>query len=233
MGISVIIPTILSCQNILKKSLSILEHCNFVDEIILINNSTKNINWKISKLHIIHQKKNLYVNPSWNLGITLIKNDYFMLLNDDILLNETFLKQLEQLLSTGYKGLMGLDKNSIIDNPKFATNLPLSLSELHGKRDFIYWGSCIIGRKEDYYKIPNDLKIFYGDDYLIEENQKYKKQVFKIENANLLHMHSSTSGLKKFKKTKNKDNFIFDLKYSKKNFIEKIFRKISIIFKII
>ena len=78
-SLSVIIPTVQVKPKILNKLLAVLDKDDVVDEILLINNAQKEfipiIN--IKKLKIYNQDKNLYVNPSWNYGIKLIKNDYF------------------------------------------------------------------------------------------------------------------------------------------------------------
>ena len=48
--------------------------------------------------------------------------------------------------------------------------------------------------KSSYYEIPNELKIMFGDDWLLQQNKKRKKQNFIISGQNINHLGSiSTS----------------------------------------
>ena len=70
---SVIIPTMWKCDLIFKL-LPILEASDFVGEILLIDNDKSNRPPQITnttKLRIIEQEQNIYVNPAWNLGVEL------------------------------------------------------------------------------------------------------------------------------------------------------------------
>ena len=53
-------------------------------EIILIDNSLQGFEYNSDKLRIIIPNENLFVNPSWNLGVEKAKFDYVGILNDDI-----------------------------------------------------------------------------------------------------------------------------------------------------
>jgi GT2 family glycosyltransferase len=84
--ISVIIPTILKNPKVLLKLINLLSDDVAVDEILIIENSGKGLYFPPNdKIKIYNSKENLYVNASWNLGISMIKNERFLIINDDIL----------------------------------------------------------------------------------------------------------------------------------------------------
>jgi len=81
---TVVIPTLWKSDRT-KKLLSDLNECEYVDEIIVINNQlTDVLDAKVEKVRHISFGKNIYVNPAWNKGIELAKNECIALCNDDI-----------------------------------------------------------------------------------------------------------------------------------------------------
>ena len=73
---SVIIPTIWKGET-LNDLLINLYNCELIGEVILINNDNKNS--KPIPLHdkliYVEPQKNLFVNPSWNLGVRMSKSN--------------------------------------------------------------------------------------------------------------------------------------------------------------
>ena len=115
--ISVIIPTIQKNINVLASLLKTLTEDRIVDEVLVINNSEKRLIIPLEKVCVLNQRKNLFVNASWNLGIELIKNNVFLIINDDILPCVNFCSKIYDsgLLEAESTGLVGLD-NSFIRN---------------------------------------------------------------------------------------------------------------------
>ena len=68
-------------------------------------------------------------------------------------------------------------------------------------------------RKDNYYKIPEELKVFCGDDFLFYKALDNGYENIKINNCGVLHLHALTSSLKKFDKIKYNDQ----VHYSKIN----------------
>ena len=72
---SIIIPTLWK-SNRTDKLLKDLEECEYVDEIIVIDNSSiYETDRTIGKIRMISKGENIYVNPAWNLGIKIAKNE--------------------------------------------------------------------------------------------------------------------------------------------------------------
>ena len=83
--VSAIIPTVQKNLSVLLLLVSSLCEDSVVDEILIINNINRPLESHNSKLKILQQEKNLYVNASWNLGVESARNDIFLIINDDIL----------------------------------------------------------------------------------------------------------------------------------------------------
>mgnify|MGYP004499304491 FL=1 len=202
--ISVIIPTVQKKLKILKNLLEILTKDSCVDEILVINNKPDvELNYYyIPKVKICTPERNLYVNASWNLGISLIKNDNFVLMNDDMLVCDDYCKKVvsSEIFNDSNTGLIGCSnlfiKNvgdvEILEQPVEDSNNPMYFERLD---KYLYtgdWGISIFGKKENYYTIPNDIKIIYGDNYLLYSNIKNQKYNYKICNLPVNHVHSAS-----------------------------------------
>ena len=110
--LTIIIPTLQKNTNALNNLLSTLDSDNKVGEIIVIDNSLKGIVFKSEKIKIITPKENLYVNPSWNLGVKNAKYNKIGLLNDDIAIPVNFCTQISNLIENKM-GLIGMDEKNI------------------------------------------------------------------------------------------------------------------------
>jgi hypothetical protein len=157
---SIIIPTLWRCDRIFEL-LDELEKCNAVDEIILIDNNysySKNVNKQYTKIKLISNKENMYVNPSWNLGVKESKNTNIAILNDDLNFNSDVFDYIKNHID---KGLIGLCCSAYdpIDR-----NEPYEIFETEHRT--WGWGCMIFLKKENYIEIPSALKIACGDDYL-------------------------------------------------------------------
>lgn len=74
------------------------------------------------------------------------------------------------------------------------------------------WGSAFFCKKENWYDIPDDLKIFCGDNYLMFKNILNHKNNYSINNILIQHILSSTSSSEEFRAIRQSD-FINSKKY--------------------
>jgi len=201
---SVVIPTMWKSNKIFSM-LSIYEKSQYVEEIIIINNNyqktPKNLK-KYSKLKLYTKYKNLYVNSSWNWG-NKIANYNLILANDDLII-----RRLDELIfktsQTNYD-IIGLDADGIKRN----SNIKIKEVKKFPRRSY----GCFMLLKK-YYNIPEDLKIFFGDNILFQ-----KSKLRGIFSGLKVDMDiSKTIGINKsfFKKIINNDKKIYKRKY--KNF---------------
>jgi len=187
MKYSVIIPTMWRSERTLPM-LRELDGCEFVKEIVIIDNEVSSCPdlSGISKLVYLPQKKNIYVNPAWNLGVETSTSEYFCILNDDISFDVSLaFKRASRCFNVGYT-LIGLDQLSYdyIDERKVA-------SEYYG------FGCCIFAAKKEWKPIPDNFLIYFGDTWMVSTYSAVYKIVIDVETE-----MSTTSSSEEFSKMK-------------------------------
>lgn len=206
--LSVIIPTLQKRPEFLHQLTETLVKDCSVGEVIIIDNSTKGLNFNDEKVRIIIPEENLFVNKSWNLGVREAKYDYIGILNDDICIPENFCSKIIEEISEDI-GVIGTDGYSMINKsyePETITENSFTLEEV----DYVTYnyGVMLFMHKNNYYPIPEVLKIFYGDDYLLVMNKKHKKKNYVIENLKMYHYGSLSS--KAFSDLIKQENSLFN-----------------------
>jgi hypothetical protein len=182
---TVIIPTLWK-SNRTEQLIRDLNECEFVDEIIIIDN-TNTDEWDRTyrKIRTVSKGENIYVNPAWNWGIELAKNECIALCNDDINFDPNIFGVITKdiLLEFGIIGQSEFNykgKNS--DEP--------ILEKWNGKVRDWGWGCLIMFDKKNWIEIPDDIKIWYGDDYIFKCNLAQKST---LKNFNIETEMSTTS----------------------------------------
>ena len=210
--ISVLIPTVQKNVKVMYKLLEVLKSDKSVDEILIINNALKDFPDFVEdkKLKIYTPSENLYVNQAWNLGVMLLENNKFLIINDDILCCENFCTKILEgkILDQESTGLVGIDPAYIHQNsretvsdisvPKEKDCGALNFIEMPNHMNTGDWGSAFFGKKENYYEIPYDLKIIYGDNYLLLKNLQNGKVNYKMSGLRFNHIHSLSSAAPEF-----------------------------------
>lgn len=208
-----------SCPQITNKLINNLLSDISVGEIILINNAKRDIKVQNNIVRVITPDTNLYVNPSWNLGIKESKYEYFALLNDDLLLCNNFFSKLLFHINDS-TGIIGADVKHIHTSYK-----PQDYEELPEEHNIILkavnertyaFGILMAGKKSSYYPIPDQLKVWCGDDYLVKANIDAGKQNYVIQGPIIKHIESLTSNNPIFEAIKQNDLNIY--KTMDKNF---------------
>lgn len=172
------------CEEFLNFISTILQS-DFVEEFILINNDVQNTpelpNNK--KLVVLNFEENIGVNKAWNIGVLRSKSDLLAIINDDVQFNTKILDILSEIITDQF-GMIG-------------TNL------YSGKGDvFIrptesrYFGyACVFFiHKNSYHMIPNELKIYFGDDWLFNINKFKGKSNMLIDGLDCKHSLDSVGG---------------------------------------
>lgn len=135
-----------------------LDASDYIEEIIIVDNDTSKCPGlsDISKLIYLPQKENIYVNPAWNLGVETSSCDYVCILNDDISFDvDNAFKAAIRNFKTGHT-LVGLHQ--------FSYDY-LDVSEMASP--FYGFGCCMFLDKSDWTPIPDQLKIWYGDTWMV------------------------------------------------------------------
>lgn len=160
---SVIIPTMWAADTFLELLIR-LNNCSLIDEIILIDNlPSKKPEFNLDKVKLVSKGENIYVNPAWNWGVELAKNNLISICNDDILFNVDEVFQF--VLDNHQKlGCFGVHKDSYSGD-----DLDLLTENLYIPGSG--WGCLMFCKKENWIDIPNSLKIGYGDDWILKTNK--------------------------------------------------------------
>jgi len=163
---SVIIPT-MWCSDLIFKLLDMLNDNDMVGEIILIDNDSSKKPKQItstSKLRIIEQEQNIYVNPSWNLGVELANYPNICISNDDLVWNVQILPIIFENI---HLGIIGQATSNYFEGD---TEIKI---EAITERNW-GWGCCFFLHKDNWIPIPSELKVAYGDDWLISKIKPYQ-----------------------------------------------------------
>lgn len=151
-----------------------------VDDIILINNNrneTPHDNLRLTdKVRIVDTGDNLFVNPSWNLGVQMAKNDNVCIINDDVMVDFKLFILMDEFMTHNKEsfGLAGIHPG----DHNFG-QIPFT----DGSIDIIAWqedmtsssagmrfglGTLFFVSKDKWVPIPDGLNFYYGDDWVFE-----------------------------------------------------------------
>ena len=165
---SVVVPTMWRVADQFLGFLQTLCDCPSVGEIIIINNdethTPESAVLSNSKIKVLNYGKNIYVNPAWNIGVNLSKNDRLCIVNDDVVFDTLIFTRLQYLLS-GDVGVFGLcpgvsDFDQVPVTDKSIDIIPWTGQHTYG------FGSLMFLHKDAWTDIPEGLEIYFGDDFI-------------------------------------------------------------------
>ena len=211
--VSAIIPTLWRAKEFTDHLVNVLVEDKSVGEIIIIDNAPADFFYDNEKVVMLRQEENIYVNPSWNLGVEESDYDKFIILNDDIIIPYNFVSQLEKWL-TEDRGIIGIDKPSVIKVADCSNENITFLDREIALKSIVMrdWGFGIVmaGHKKSYHKIPENIRIWYGDDYLVQMNNEQGKVNYVIDDVPIFTRMSTTSDAEEFNEIKNVDTLMYD-----------------------
>lgn len=166
--ISVVVPTMWRVPSVLDELMKLSAH-DLVGEIILIDNTETGISFDVPVNKLVHVKefRNTYVNPAWNKGVTLSRYDKLLIMNDDITTNYHIIDLLYHMVNENY-GMIGAGKSCWA--PHWKADVPLSLAAIP-RRTHSY-ASFFFVHKKSYKMIPEEMKIWCGDEWLFRTTEK-------------------------------------------------------------
>ena len=177
---TIVIPTLFK-SNRTEKLLTDLIECEYVDEIIIIDNRLPlSVDETNDKVRIVSKGENIYVNPAWNWGIELAKNNHIALLNDDINFDPNIFGLINAEVFSEF-GIIGMGEGNY-KNPIDEQRGPYIDKWQPGINDW-GWGCMIMFHKSDWMNIPENIKIWYGDNFIKDVNRAPKGILrnFKVE----------------------------------------------------
>ena len=141
-----------------------------ITKIIVIDNDFKRrpnseiLNSK--KIKILNYGRNIYVNEAWNRGMENASDDLVCICNDDIRVDKLAISLVLEFESLNSCDLIGVNndvKATCFGICRFKVDLKKNLGLQAGG----VFGLAMFIRKNNYKKIPQDLKVWFGDDYLV------------------------------------------------------------------
>ena len=195
-----VIPTMLKSPR-LKKLAEDLQNSEYVSEVIIIDNSG-NLEPSLEphpKQKYICEGRNTGCNPAWNKGVRLSSNELIVICNDDINFDPIILGALtdEVVESAGVIGMGAGNYNENFDN----SQNPYLEEWFPGVNDH-GWGSLMMLKKSMWVDIPENIIVWYGDNFIKEINSVKKSILrgFKVETE-----MSTTTDLPELDEIKNQD----------------------------
>jgi GT2 family glycosyltransferase len=170
-------------------------------------------------IEYVRKPENVYVNPAWNEIFDLCSTKYVTLLNNDCLpLRESYFDYVIQDMEDNGLSMSScktIDIKALTKTRIFVYGLwDKLLSKFHmnpvekSKRQGWLMTLNLENYKQCDYKIPNELKVWYGDDWIADQLFKngFKRVVYK--NALAIHVQSTSSGSDHIKAVIKKDSDI-------------------------
>lgn len=190
MKFSVIMPTMWRSHRTVSliDDLCLSDH---VDELIIIDNDPS-VRPKFdidSKVCLHEQKENIYVNPAWNLGVKKANNLLLCIINDDLNIDFDYGICLVEEFLNDRGNVIGLHPGSYKMDPKDTT-----IGVMPGHYIGAGWGCCIFMRKDDWVPVPEEYKVWYGDNWIVN-NSKNAFSLLKAVQGELQTTSSSSEFL--------------------------------------
>ena len=198
---SVIIPTMWKYTPFLQ-FLEDLNRFELIDEILVFDNdpdhkpNTHSLN--DSKVSFTRDSchLNIGVNPAWNWGVAKARNEKIAILNDDFIFDLRVFLKADKLLNAPTTGVIGMapgDHPTITHQPALTTG---TIDIIPQTPDIHRWGFgyAMFMNKRHWDNIPEDMKIFCGDDWIFDGCKMKKLTNYIITNFLWRTPGSVTSG---------------------------------------
>jgi glycosyltransferase involved in cell wall biosynthesis len=201
------------CPDITNLLLASLQRDAAVKEIIVIDNTQDGtqVFSDSHKVRYIRQLKNIYVNPAWNVGVFLAREDYIAILNDDITVPEQVFSAIANIPFEN-SGIIGTS-HPHIDQVETPSRFRIENFDIAATPIRTWgWGIFMVMAKKHYIEIPDDMKIWCGDDYLFHQNRAAGRTngLFRFPIQTKM---STTSDDPIFEELKNNDIKVYESKY--------------------
>ena len=162
---------------------------NYVGEIIIIDNDRENRpdleTLKDQKISVLEQTENIYVNPAWNLGVKHAKFDNICLYGDDLVFDLRVFKKMLPHISP-LRGVYGICPGNVELGQKPMENGNIDIEyagePYHYKSHFGY-GMLMFLHKSNWIEIPQELKLYWGDNFIFDTQYCMMRQNYFITNT--------------------------------------------------
>jgi len=191
---SIVIPTMWRYEPFVDFLVKLVDY-DLVDEIILIDNdNTRRPSADVlnhSKIKNYDFGRNIFVNPAWNFGVHISKNNNVCILNDDVSFDLRLFNRVGAVLSeqTGVIGICpGLDE---FKQPPYRDG-SIDVIPWRGEHTFGF-GCLMCVHKSWWDDIPDGLDIYYGDNWIFDSCLVKGKTNYFITNIDMHTPYASTT----------------------------------------
>ena len=172
--ISVVMPTMWRSDRT-KDLIESLCSSECVSEVIIIDNDKDNRpDFEMpEKVVLLEQDQNIFVNPAWNLGVSESKEDHLCIINDDLTMDcESIFPTIKKLMN--HIPCIGIHSRSYSYEED-------DVLMFRGHDIGRGWGCCIFLDKNRWVDIPEQLKIWFGDNWIAKTYKECASVVFPIK----------------------------------------------------
>ena len=192
---SVVIPTLQRAKELHE----LVEMCAAhprVLEVLVINNAPEPLAWESPKVRVLQQAENIYVNPAWNLGAREARGRFLAIINDDVMFDPALFDKVSRVLRLPGVGMIGSGRECFEVHAGASLRLRPVFERPHA------YGVVMFMRRSHYRPIPEQMRIFCGDDWLF---QSQGAPNYRITGFRMRTDMSATSGAVPFNPVKNAD----------------------------
>jgi hypothetical protein len=185
---TIVIPTFWSDVSKFDLLIERLTSHNLISEVLVINNAP----YKCSHRYTANSKvkelifQDVYLFQSWNIGVYQSKNEFVCLMTDIIDFNIEVLDFIQKELKNENVHVIGTSKECLSIESDF--NYKISKIEMRNK----FWSTLIFTKKSKWNWIPEDFKIYFGDDYIIKQFSGF---IWKIDGLKVRTINSLFDGM--------------------------------------
>ena len=127
------------------------------------------------KVIVYNQESNIYVNPAWNLGVKHSRFNKLCILNDDLIFDLKLINKAHAFLEPGK--LLGLSSGIVEYGQTPLTTGSIDFEFSVGQAGYGF-GCLMFLCKQDWIDIPDEMKLYYGDNLIFDTmlyrfNQNY------------------------------------------------------------
>lgn len=163
-----------------------------VGQVIIIDNNHEEIPdlqcLLHSKVNVVTPYKNLYVNPSWNLGVNMSTHEKVCVLSDDVIVDPRLFIKADDFLNDNLQniGILGACPGDVDRIQPAVTTGEIDIVKADSLPYVSNWGfgSCFFILREYWTQIPETLKIWYGDVLQWETQLKLGRTNYLATNLN-------------------------------------------------
>lgn len=182
---SIVVPTMWKYPPFLDflKDLVEFEH---VDDIIIFNNNISSTPtddvFDNPKIRLVNNLQNTYVNPPFNRGVEMAKNDDICLLNDDVIFDFKIFYHVARVLNE-HSGVVGISPGLAEFNQPPITSGAVKIVPWQPGDHTFGFGCLMFINRGWWIPIPDEFVLYYGDNWIFDTCVIRKRQNYLITDA--------------------------------------------------